>query len=196
MKKVGILGGTFDPVHIGHLIAAECAREGAGLDETWLLPASIPPHKADASRTSQEHRFRMVCEAVGNNPLMRASDLELRMGGVSYTIDTVLELKRLYPDVQFFFIIGGDMVAYLPKWHRIGELVRHIRFIGLQRSGYPVDPDGLPAELRAAVTMVPMPTVDISSTSLRELLRQGKSIRYQVPEAVYRYIEVNRLYEP
>lgn len=193
--KVGILGGTFDPVHIGHLIAAERAREGAGLDEVWLLPASIPPHKADASRTDAGHRWRMVCAAVEGNPLLRASDLELRKGGVSYTIDTVEELMRLYPGVQFSFIIGGDMVAYLPKWHRIEDIVRLIRFIGLQRPGYPPDTDGLPAELQAAVTMVPMPAVDISSTSLRELRRQGKSIRYQVQESVYRYIEVNRLYE-
>jgi nicotinate-nucleotide adenylyltransferase len=193
--KVGILGGTFDPVHIGHLIAAECAREGAGLDQVWLLPASIPPHKADASRTDADHRWRMVCEAARDNPLLQASDLELRKGGVSYTIDTVQELKKLYPDVQFSFIIGGDMVAYLPKWHRIGDIVRQIRFIGLQRPGYPPDTGELPSELQAAVTMVPMPAVDISSTSLRELRRQGKSIRYQVPEPVYRYIEVNRLYE-
>ncbi|MCL6543439.1 MAG: adenylyltransferase/cytidyltransferase family protein, partial [Roseiflexus sp.] len=92
-RNVGILGGTFDPIHIGHLLAAEAAREGAGLDEVWLLPANVPPHKADGSRTDPGHRWRMVCEAAAGNPHLRASDLELRMGGVSYTIDTVLLLK-------------------------------------------------------------------------------------------------------
>lgn len=194
-RSVGILGGTFDPVHIGHLLAAEAAREGAGLDEVWLLPANVPPHKADGSRTGAEHRWRMVCEAAADNPHLRASDLELRMGGVSYTIDTVLLLKERYPDTVFSFIIGGDMIAYLPKWHRIDEIVTHIRFIGLQRPGYPDAAAGLPDALRDAVTMVPMPAVDISSTGIRELRRQGRSVRYQVPDAIYRYMEVNRLYE-
>jgi nicotinate-nucleotide adenylyltransferase len=137
-----------------------------------------------------------VCEAAAGNPHLRASDLELRKGGVSYTIDTVLLLKELHPDTQFAFIIGGDMVASLPNWHRIDDLAAHIRFIGLQRPGYPDASAGLPDALRKAVTMVPMPAVDISSTAIRELRRQGRSVRYQVPDAVYRYMEVNRLYEP
>jgi nicotinate-nucleotide adenylyltransferase len=194
-RRIGILGGTFDPIHVGHLLAAEAAREGANLDEVWLLPANVPPHKANGSQATAEQRWRMVNEAAAGNPHLSASDLELRKGGVSYTIDTVLELKERYPQLRFFFIIGGDMVAYLPKWHRIDEIVSLIQFVGLQRPGYPDPTAELPDTLRTAVTMVPMPAVDISSTGIRELRRQGRSVRYYVPEAVFRYMEANRIYE-
>ncbi|MFC0215853.1 nicotinate-nucleotide adenylyltransferase [Paenibacillus chartarius] len=194
-RRVGIMGGTFDPIHTGHLLAAEAAREGAGLDEVWLLPASVPPHKQGAA-TDGEHRWRMTVAAAEGNDFLRGCDLELRKGGVSYTIDTVLLLRERFPDTQFSFIIGGDMVAYLPNWHRIDEIVEQIRFVGLQRPGYPNAAEGLPDPLRRALTMVPMPLVDISSTDIRERRRQGRSIRYLVPDAVYRYIEGNGLYEP
>jgi nicotinate-nucleotide adenylyltransferase len=193
---VGILGGTFDPIHIGHLLAAEAAREGAALDEVWLLPANVPPHKAGGTPANAEHRWQMALAAAADNPFLQSCDLELRKGGVSYTIDTIMLLKERYPDINFSFIIGGDMVAYLPQWHRIDEICRLTRFIGLQRPGYPNAAEGLPEPLRQAVMMVHMPLVDISSTAIRERRRLGQSIRYQVTDAVYRYIEGNGLYEP
>jgi nicotinate-nucleotide adenylyltransferase len=193
--KVGIMGGTFDPIHTGHLIAAETARAEAGLDEVWFLPNNVPPHKAGNCQTDALHRWNMVVRAVAGNPYFRASDLEIRKGGVSYTVETVRLLKQQYPSLHFSYIIGGDMVAYLPQWFQIEEIVRHISFIGLQRPGYPLELEALPLMIRQAVSVVSMPEIGISSTEIRERRSAGRSIRYWVADSVFEYIEVNRLYE-
>ncbi|NQX65324.1 nicotinate-nucleotide adenylyltransferase [Paenibacillus alba] len=192
---VGIMGGTFDPIHTGHLIAAERARVEAGLDEVWLMPANVPPHKPNAPKASTQQRWEMVCLAAEGNPFFRPIDIEITKGGVSYSIHTIELLVQAYPDTEFAYIIGADMVQYLPQWHRIDDIVRHIRFIGLARPGYELDMDQIPAHIRSRVKLVPMPQVDISSTIIREERQRSGSVRYLVPEAVNRYLEVNRLYE-
>ncbi|OPH58643.1 nicotinate (nicotinamide) nucleotide adenylyltransferase [Paenibacillus ferrarius] len=192
---VGIMGGTFDPIHTGHLIAAERARVEAGLDEVWLMPANVPPHKPNAPKASTQQRWEMVCLAAEGNPFFRPIDIEITKGGVSYSIQTIELLVQKYPDTEFAYIIGADMVQYLPQWHRIDDIVRHIRFIGLARPGYELDMDQIPAHIRSRVKLVPMPQVDISSTVIREERQRSGSVRYLVPEAVNRYLEVNRLYE-
>jgi nicotinate-nucleotide adenylyltransferase len=193
--KVGILGGTFDPIHIGHLIAAESAREGSGLDEVWFMPSHIPPHKEHAPKASPEQRWEMVCRAVEHHPHFRPADIEMKMGGVSYTVNTVKKLKELFPSYQFSYIIGGDMVQFLPNWRKIDDIVSLVGFIGLQRPGTKLNLDLLPSRIRQAVRIVPMPLVDISSTFIRSRKAEGKLVRYYVPDRVNDYIEVNRLYE-
>ena len=192
--RIGIMGGTFDPVHLGHLLAAERAREEAGLEQVWFLPSHTPPHKTEAPKTTAEQRWEMVVRAIAGNDRFRAEDMELRRGGVSYTIDTVLELRRRYPDHRFSYIVGADMVRFLPQWHRIDEIVRHVSFIGLVRPGYELNLNVLPETIRSCVTIADMPPVDISSTQIRAWRSAGKSVRYLVPESVYAYMEEKRLY--
>ncbi|MBP1992900.1 nicotinate-nucleotide adenylyltransferase [Paenibacillus eucommiae] len=193
---VGIMGGTFDPIHTGHLIVAERARVAEGLDEVWFMPTYHSPHKPDAPKATTLQRWDMVNRALEGNPHFHATDIEIKKGGISYSIDTINYLCNQHPDKEFLYIIGGDMVEYLPKWHRIDEIVRKIRFIGLGRPGYDLKKDTLPLSMRNHVKMVDMPLVEISSSAIREERSREGSIRYLVPERVYDYIEVNRLYGP
>jgi nicotinate-nucleotide adenylyltransferase len=187
------MGGTFDPIHIGHLIAAEQARDQCGLDEVWFVPTNAPPHKNAPPGASADHRLEMVRLAIAAFPPFQLSDLEIRRGGVSYTIDTVERLTADFPDAHFAYIIGADMVEYLPKWHRIEEIAAKITFIGLARPGYSLGAE-LPDWLRRRVATAEMPLVDVSSSAIRERIRAGRSVRYLVPPAVQAYIEENELY--
>ncbi|MNE47081.1 putative nicotinate-nucleotide adenylyltransferase [compost metagenome] len=193
MKKVGIMGGAFDPIHLGHLLAAEAAREQYQLEEVWFMPSHIPPHKHQAGVSGQQ-RLEMVVAATHNHPAFRPLDVELQRGGISYTINTVKELHKQYPDVEFYFIIGADMVNYLPKWEGIEELTTLLHFIGLQRPGSFMELDLLPSYIQEAVKLAEMPLVDISSSLIRRRIAQGLSVRYMVPEVVYEYMIRSGLY--
>lgn len=193
MKRVGILGGAFDPIHLGHLLAAEAAREQYRLEEVWFMPSHIPPHKHQAG-VSGEQRLEMVKEATRNHEAFKPLDIELRRGGVSYTVDTIREIKKLHPDFEFYFIIGADMVNYLPKWEGIEELTEMLNFIGLQRPGSFLELDALPSFIQESVSLAEMPLVDISSSLIRSRLSAGKSVRYMVPEQVYEYMARSGLY--
>jgi len=193
MSRVGIMGGAFDPVHLGHLLAAEAAREQYGLEEVWFMPSHIPPHKHQAG-VSGKQRLEMVEAATRANPAFKPLDIELRRGGVSYTVDTIRELRREHPDLDLYFIIGADMVNYLPKWEGIEELTGMLRFIGLQRPGSFLELDALPDHIQQAVHLAEMPLVDISSSLVRKRLASGKSVRYMVPDEVHEYIVRSGLY--
>ncbi|AZK46761.1 nicotinate-nucleotide adenylyltransferase [Paenibacillus lentus] len=193
MKKVGIMGGAFDPIHLGHLLAAERAREQFELEEVWFMPSHTPPHKHQ-SGVSGEQRLAMVTEAIRSNPAFKPLDIELRRGGVSYTVDTIKELRKEYPDLEFYFIIGADMVNYLPKWEGIDALTEMLNFIGLQRPGSFLELDTLPPFIQDAVHLAEMPLVDISSSMIRSRLAAGHSIRYMVPDSVYDYMIRSGLY--
>ncbi|NGZ73764.1 nicotinate-nucleotide adenylyltransferase [Saccharibacillus alkalitolerans] len=186
--KIGIMGGTFDPIHIGHLVAAETVREGLGLDEVWFMPSHIPPHKAEAGFSGEE-RMHMVELAIGTQPAFRTLDIELRRGGVSYTVDTMSELAGKYPDARFHFIIGTDMVNYLPKWERIEELAGLTRFAAVGRAGYELDKEHLPAAVAEVIDYFDMPQLELSSTEIRGRLKKGRSTRYLVPEKVHDYLQ-------
>jgi len=190
-KRIGLFGGTFDPIHYGHLIAAEQARDQMKLDEVWLMPAKIPPHKTRTDIASEQHRLRMVELAVADHPTFRVSDIELQREGPSYTVDTMRAIRQKFPHDDFWFIIGGDMVEMLPKWYRFEELRTMVHFIGLSRSGAQYNQDAV----SSYVTFVEMPTINISSTMIRQRVQEGISIRYLVPDAVERYIKEQRLYE-
>lgn len=191
MRKVGIMGGTFDPIHVGHLLVAEHTREALKMDGIWFMPAADPPHKSHQPSATAEERLQMVRQSVESNPAFYVTDIEIKRGGVSYTIDTINELQSDYPDVMFSFIIGADMVNYLPKWHKIEELVKRISFIGVHRPGTLLELDHLPAYIRNCVTMVEMPLIDISSTQIRDRAARGLSIRYMVPDPVYQFFQRN-----
>jgi nicotinate-nucleotide adenylyltransferase len=194
MKRIGLMGGTFDPIHLGHLLAAETARERCGLDEVWFIPSRKPPLKTGEPAASGEDRLEMVRLAIAGNPAFKALDLELGRPGVSYSIDTVNELNARYPGCSFSYIIGGDRVNDLPRWHRIEELAAAVAFIGVGRPGHPVDIGALPEYLRARVSVVPMPQLDISSSGIRAMRREGRSVRYLVPDDVHDYMIRKGLY--
>lgn len=190
MKKIGILGGTFDPPHVGHLIIAEQVRVVCELDEVWFMPNQIPPHKQSDNVISNEHRVEMVKRSIENNPYFHLSLVECKRKNVSYTYDTMKILTSNYPNVSFYFIIGGDMVEYLPKWYRIGDLLNIVTFIGVKRPGFKIN-----NRYKNRVVEVEVAQVDISSSLIRQYVKEGKSIRYLVTEKVCEYIEEMGLYE-
>ncbi|PLT30935.1 nicotinate-nucleotide adenylyltransferase [Peribacillus deserti] len=188
MKRTGILGGTFDPPHLGHLIVANEVLEALSLDEVRLMPNHIPPHKKYNEDVTSNDRLQMVRISINSNPKLSLETIELGREGASYTYDTIEALREREPDTQFYFIIGADMIEYLPKWHRVEELMKMVQFVGVQRPSYK-------EETSYPVIMVEMPQIDLSSSLIRQRVKEGKSIRYLVHEDVQKYIEVNKLYE-
>lgn len=187
MKKIGILGGTFNPPHIGHLIIANEVLNQLALDEIWFMPNQEPPHKQAPSNVTSEDRLEMVKRAVKGNPKFKVETIELNRTGRSYTFDTMHQLNALYPDFLFYFIIGADMIEYLPKWHRIDDLLKLVSFVGLKRPSYS-------EKTKYPVIQVEAPSIDLSSSLLRNRIMEGKSTQYLIPEEVRLYIEENQLY--
>ncbi len=188
MKKVGLLGGTFDPPHIGHLVIAEEVYEQLQLDEIWFIPSNEPPHKAKANITAT-NRVALLKAAIADNQHFFLETIEIDRPGKSYTFNTVHSLAESYPNISFYFIIGADMVEYLPKWNKIDELIKMIQFVGVKRPDYELQTD-------YPVIVLDVPSLNISSTMIRERIKQNKSIAYFVPNAVRRLIKENKLYEP
>ncbi len=186
MRKIGLFGGTFDPPHYGHLIMAEQVYEALQLDEIWFIPTNQPPHKENA-KSKGMLRYEMIQTAISDHSAFKADPIELERNGKSYTIDTIAFLQKKHPDVCFYFIIGGDMVEYLPKWHRIDELIELVTFVGVKRPGYQLDS-------KYQVLEVDMPLIDISSTMIREKVANSQSIRYLTPSSVRKLIDDTRLY--
>lgn len=186
-KQVGILGGNFNPIHLGHLIVADQVGAMLGLDEVCLMPTFQPPHIDKKSTIDASHRLKMIEFAIEENPRLRIETIEIERKGKSYTYDTMKMLKEKNPDVDYFFIIGGDMVEYLPKWYKIEELLNFVQFVGVRRPGYSMV-NAYP------VIWVDIPTMDISSTAIRNKISQRCSVRYILPEKVRDYIEEKGLY--
>ncbi|PSL41235.1 nicotinate-nucleotide adenylyltransferase [Planomicrobium soli] len=186
MRKVGILGGTFNPPHLGHLIMANEALHALNLDEVRFMPNFIAPHK-DVSGANAEQRLQMTRLAISGTDCFQVEDFEIKNGGVSYTFDTMAKMIEKEPETEFYFIIGGDMVDGLRSWHRIDELISIIRFIGIKRPGYESSPD-LP------VTMIDSPEIHLSSSMLRERLSKNQTVSFLVPKKVEAYIRKEQLY--
>lgn len=202
-QRVGILGGSFDPIHIGHLLIAEYAREQLQLSEVRFIPAAISPLKLDKQPTDAKHRVEMVRLAIGGNVHFRLDERELRRDGPSYTVDTLAELKSEYPDAELVFIMGADALADLQAW-REPERICQLAFLAIAlRGGRPApDLDLLRRFLpqarvaNAEEHILHLPQLEISSTDIRNRIRAGKTIRYQVPTAVEAYIATAKLYAP
>lgn len=186
MSRIGILGGTFDPPHIGHLIIAQEACQALNLDKIWFIPTYEPPHK-DSVRMNVTHRVELLKMAIKDNNSFALNTIEIDRQGKSYTIETIKILKEKYPDTDFYFIIGADMVEYLPNWVKIDELIDLIQFVGVNRPGYRLVSD-------YPILEIDVPMVDISSTIIRERLQENKSILYLVPDSVNTYIKEHGLY--
>ncbi len=187
--KIGILGGTFNPIHIGHLILAEEAREKLGLDRIIFVPAYLPPHKDNADIAEVRHRYQMLNLAIKKNNYFSVSDIEIKRDGRSYTIDTIKEFKRAYPDDDLYFIIGSDLLKYLDEWKDLSEIIKMVKFIVATRPGYPLE------KIPNYIATIPIRAVDISGFEIRKAIKEDKSFRYLVPEVVYKYIFKNKLYK-
>jgi nicotinate-nucleotide adenylyltransferase len=194
--RLGVFGGTFDPIHLGHLILAEQCRESCGLDRIWFVVAGAPPHKR-GGRTSVTHRLEMVRIAVAGHPAFSASEIEASRPGPHYSVETLESIKRENPEDDLFFLIGADSLADLPSWREPMRIAQVATIVVVNRPGFDeVDP----ASLRDfgpgahALVSVTIPPIGIASTDLRERLAEGRSVRYQVPRGVEAYIEAQGLY--
>lgn len=187
-KKVGILGGTFNPPHIGHLIIADQVGQQLGLDKVCFMPSANPPHQDKKTAIEAAHRMKMVEAAIQNNPFFDIEKSEVERGGKSYTYDTMLQLTRANPDTDYYFIIGGDMVEYLPKWYKIEELLQLVQFVGVNRPGYTLT-------TTYPIIWVDVPSVNISSTLVRKKLETKCSVRYLIPDETLAYISEKGLYQ-
>lgn len=197
--RIGIFGGTFDPVHNAHLLLAEQSREQANLDEVWLIPAGSPPHKESTGISSGKQRREMLDFAIAGNPAFVIKDLELHREGPSYTVETLRQLKETHPDDEFFLIVGADSVRDLHTWREPEAILELATLIGVNRPNISL-PDlteltqKFGEDVIAKILWVTMPGIDISSTDIRKRLRENKSVRYMTPRAVEVYIHNNRLY--
>lgn len=187
MKKIGIFGGTFDPPHNGHLIMANEVLHSLHLDQVWFMPNHIPPHKQDEHITASVHRLNMLKLAIEENPYFQIQTIELDRPGPSYTYDTMKLLKKKYHYAHFYFIIGADMIEYLPHWHRIEELLKLVSFVGIKRPGYSM-------ESKYPIIDVEVPQFNVSSSMIRKRLEKAYTVDYLLPKKVIQYIEENHLY--
>lgn len=197
--KIGIMGGTFNPIHIGHLIMAENAYETFGLDKVCIMPNNIPPHKA-APHIAPEHRIRMAELAVRENPHFELLLTEFEKEGASYTFETLHTLKAEHPEHEYFFILGADSLFQLDTWRRPEEICSLCTILAATRYHLRTQEmekqiEYLNEKYHGRIFLMDNPTLDISSKELRERVKKGESIRYFVPGSVERYICENHLYE-
>lgn len=199
--RLGIFGGSFDPVHYGHLLLAEWAREQAGLDEVWLMPACQSPHKATGAHASNDARAQMLELACEDNPALRVSRIELERGGVSYTAETLAGVAAERPGDDLFLLMGADSLFDLPTWRKPREICRLATPLVARRYDQPELDFMVLAGIASPETVALaesvrlfMPVVDLSSTEIRRRVKAGESIRYQTPTVVIDYIDQHRLY--
>ncbi len=198
MTRIGVLGGTFDPIHYGHLVIAEDARVYLHLEKVLFVPARQPPHKPKVTYSALEHRVRMTELAIADDPHFALSLIETERPGPSYTVDTLRQLHaELGPDAELYFVMGMDLLADILTWHKPAELVNLCRIVVAERAGYHIDlsalEEGLPGLLER-LELIDTPELSISSHDLQQRVRRGLSIRYQLPPDVEKYIYDHRLY--
>ena len=186
--RIGIIGGTFDPPHIAHMIVAEAAFRQLGLDTVWFVPAGSPWQKSGKRVTAVRHRWAMTVATTSDVPYFVADDREIRRSGSTYTIDTLASIANATP----FLILGADAAARLPSWHRAGEVVEQARIAVAPRPG--TERDTVERAVRGHVLWLDMPPLDLSGTELRRLAAEGRSLRFLVREPVRRYINLHGLY--
>jgi nicotinate-nucleotide adenylyltransferase len=201
--RIGVFGGTFDPVHLAHLIIAEQCHEQAKLHAVWFIPAARPPHKQGRTITPFAHRVEMLALAIAGNPAFRIDELEKDRAGSSYTVDTLTKLRQQHPGAEFWLILGSDCLPDLPHWREPARIAELTGFLVWERPGWPSWPTeklraalGLPASQAIRHCTAHGPLVDISSSDVRRRAAEGRSLRYLVPRAVQCYIETHHLYSP
>ncbi|PHR99902.1 MAG: nicotinic acid mononucleotide adenylyltransferase [Blastopirellula sp.] len=199
--KLGIFGGSFSPVHQGHLLLAETCREQCQLDQVWFVPAATPPHKQSTKLASDQHRVAMLELAIAGNEAFKVSDIELQRGGISYTVDTLQHIREANPEAELYLLIGADSLEDLPTWHKIGGICVLALPVVIARAGQ-AEPNWqvlaplVSTERLAKIEQlkVDVTPVGFSSTEIRNRVASGRSIRYQLPRSVEKYIETQKLY--
>lgn len=190
--RIGVMGGTFDPIHHGHLVAASEVQDVFDLDEVIFVPTATQPFKKGRRVTSPEHRYLMTVIATASNPLFTVSRVDIDRGGTTYTIDTLRDLHRARPDAEFFFITGADALRKIMDWKDTDELFELAHFVGVTRPGHEIhDSDNIPVE---HVSMLEVPAMAISSTDVRRRSAENRPVWYLVPDGVVQYINKYGLY--
>lgn len=192
-RRIGVMGGTFDPIHHGHLVAASEVAARFSLDEVIFVPTGQPWQKADGEVSAPEDRYLMTVIATASNPRFTVSRVDLDRGGPTYTVDTLTDLKGMYPDDELYFITGADALSAIMSWKDAAKLFDLARLIGVTRPGYQLADPHLPG---GAVTLIEVPALAISSTACRQRVRSGQPVWYLVPDGVVQYISKHRLYRP
>jgi nicotinate-nucleotide adenylyltransferase len=199
-KKIGIMGGTFDPIHNGHLILAEYSRIAFDLEKVIFIPTGRPPHKVEKQISSINYRYDMTLLAISTNPYFYLSPMEIQRQGTTYTIDTIMDLQKQHEDVEFYFILGADSFNQIHKWKDSDKLLSLCKFIVAKRPDADNQKLGekiekLNQSYKGSFYILEAPLIDISSTKVRNRIKTKSSIKYLVPETVELYIEKNKLYE-
>lgn len=193
--KIAIMGGTFNPIHYGHLVTAEAVCHDFDIDELLVIPTGNPPHKTGISIVSTEDRYQMTVLGTQSNPLFTVSRIEIDREGKTYSIDTYHELKKIYPEgTEFYFIVGADAFLDVLTWKSAEDVLNSYHFIVAARPGYDRTAIGLDMIQKYGVQFVEVPALDISSTDIRNRVKEGRSIKYLLPEAVENYIFEHNLY--
>ncbi len=198
-RRLGLMGGTFDPVHYGHLVAAEEARYQFDMEKVIFIPASKPPHKTRRDISTPEQRLEMTKNAISSNLHFTISDLEIKREGLSYTIDTVRAMKEIYVGWEIYFITGADAILDILTWKNIEGLLKECCFVAATRPGFHLESIGfklgnLSKEALAKIKTIEVPALAISSTDIRQRVREGRPIKYLLPEVVEKFIYRNNLY--
>jgi nicotinate-nucleotide adenylyltransferase len=190
-RKIGVMGGTFDPIHHGHLVAASEVADRFGLDEVVFVPTGQPWQKVEREVSRAEDRYLMTVVATASNPRFSVSRVDIDRGGPTYTADTLADLRAQQPTAELYFITGADALAQILSWRRVDELFGLAHFVAVTRPGYELGDDHLPA---GAVSLVEVPAMAISSTDCRQRIADGRPVWYLVPDGVVQYISKRRLY--
>ncbi|MGN1146742.1 MAG: nicotinate-nucleotide adenylyltransferase [Acetatifactor sp.] len=199
MGKIGIMGGTFNPIHMGHLLLAQYALEENALDEIWLIPTGCSYMKRADNEVSAEERYHMTKLAVSENPKMRCMDIEIKREGYTYTYETLEQLRSCYPQHELYFIFGADCLFSIEKWKYPQKIFENCTIIAAVRSGTSIEKmeqkkAWLEEIFHAKIILMPFLQLELSSTAIRQRVKEKKSIRYMVPDAVLHYIEEKEFY--
>ncbi len=200
IARLAVMGGTFDPVHYGHLVTAEAVRDEYNLDKVIFMPTGSPPHKMDRATSEPNHRYLMTVLATITNPFFEVSRVEIDRPGITYTVDTIKELRMHYGDeAEIYFITGADAILEIFTWFSVDELFRLCSFVAATRPGFHgKDMEQKLKEIKSnykkEIFSIEVPSLAISSTDIRNRIKSGKTIRYLLPEAVEDYIRKSRLY--
>ncbi|MBP1756460.1 MAG: hypothetical protein H6Q59_2858 [Firmicutes bacterium] len=199
MKKIGIMGGTFNPIHNGHLFLAENAYEQIGLEEVLFMPSKNPPHKVKPQMVTDQQRVDMILLAIQGNPHFSISTVELKRDGYTYTADTLSLLTKENPDVRYYFIVGADSLLMMHQWYQPQIVFDHCTVVAAARDQVDLEKlahcaADLKEHYNADIQLVKMPTMQISSADIRERVAQNKTIHYYLPDQVMEYIEKHQLY--
>ncbi|MGH3097179.1 MAG: nicotinate-nucleotide adenylyltransferase [Streptosporangiales bacterium] len=190
-KRVGIMGGTFDPIHHGHLVAASEVAHQYDLDDVVFVPTGQPWQKADAQVSAAEDRYLMTVIATASNPRFSVSRVDIDRDGPTYTIDTLRDMRKEMPEAELFFITGADALTQILSWRSVDEMFELAHFVGCTRPGHRLDASHLP---EGSVTLVEVPALAISSSEVRERAMAGEPVWYLVPDGIVQYINKRHLY--